>query len=247
MLDRIKRSFKILKLTRKYFRANQVTHDCQFYLNGLLRKVKGDHVLSMMLDIVIDDSYGLKRFNIKALDSIVDIGANVGIFSLHARTLFPDARLLAFEPSSKSRLFLEENIKGLNIDIYPYAVGNSRGKIVLNELDDMSACYISLEKDITALNSQECELINLDDVVAKLEMSDTNHLLKIDCEGSEYEIMQSPSLNSFTYIVGELHTCQYGNPKIGLKMLKDNGFRIDKWVSFPDGLAGVFWASNTNK
>ena len=57
MLDRINRSIKILNLTGKYFRANQVSDDCKFNFNGLLRTVKGDHVLSMMLDIVSNDSY----------------------------------------------------------------------------------------------------------------------------------------------------------------------------------------------
>lgn len=244
MLDRIERSFQILKLTRKYFRASQVPNNCEFNVNGLLRKVTGDHVLSMMLDIISNDSYGLKRFKTKTLDNIVDIGANVGVFSLHAHTLFPNARLLAFEPSIQSRHFLEKNTKGLNIEVYPYAVGNSRGKIILNELDDMSASYISTEKDIAALRSQECELISLDDVVAKIEKPVS--LLKLDCEGSEYEIMKSSALKSFRYIVGEMHTCQHGDPNLGLKMLNNNGFTVNKWVPFPDGLAGIFWATNFN-
>jgi hypothetical protein len=222
MLDRIERSFKILKLTRKYFRASQVPDNCEFNVNGLLCKVTGDHVLSMMLDIISNDSYGLKRFKTKTIDNIVDIGANVGVFSLHAHTLFPNARLLAFEPSTQSRQFLEKNTKGLNIEVYPYAVGNSRGKIILNE----------------------CELISLDDVVAKLQKPVS--LLKLDCEGSEYEIMKSSALKSFRYIVGEMHTCQHGDPTLGLKILNNNGFRIDKWFPFPDGLAGIFWATNTN-
>jgi len=242
MLDRIDRSLKIVKLTRKYFRAKQVPKDCNFNINGQLLRIQGDQVLSMILDIISNDTYGLKRF--KVLDNIVDIGANIGIFSLHASTLFPNARVLAFEPSIKSTFFLEQNVKGLNIEVYPCAVGNSSGKVILNELDDMSACYISLKADIASLGSQECELISLDEIATKLKKP--VNLLKLDCEGSEYEIMQAPSLESFRYIVGELHTCEYGNPQLGLTMLEHRGFKIDKWLPFPDGLAGIFWATRIN-
>ncbi|MEH2361336.1 FkbM family methyltransferase [Nostoc sp.] len=242
MLNRIDRSLKILQLTRKYFRAKQVPRDCTYNINGIIRIVEGEQALSMLLDIVSNDSYGLKRFN--SLDNIVDIGANIGIFDLHASTLFPKAKILAFEPSIQSRLFLENNVAGLNIEVYPYAVGNSRGKVILNELDDLSASYISLENDISSLGSQECELISLNDIAAKLETPVS--LLKLDCEGYEYEIMQASSFDSFRYIVGELHTCQIGNPKLGLEILKNRGFEIEQWFPFSDALAGVFWARNRN-
>ncbi|MEH2455796.1 FkbM family methyltransferase [Nostoc sp.] len=242
MLDRIERSFKIIKLTRKYFRAKQIPRGCTYNINGIIRTVEGEQALSMLLDVVINDSYGLKRF--RYLDNIVDVGANIGTFSLHASTLFPKARILAFEPSIQSRLFLEMNVTGLNIEVYPYAVGNTRGKVILNELDDLSASYISLENDISFLGSQECELISLDDIAAKLETPVS--LLKLDCEGYEYEIMQASSLESFRYIVGELHTCQFGNPQLGLEILKNRSFEIEQWFPFADGLAGVFWAKYKN-
>ncbi|OUL30805.1 FkbM family methyltransferase [Nostoc sp. 106C] len=241
MLDRINRSFKILKLTKKYFRANQITQDdCIYSINGVKRKVYGEQALSMLLDIVSDDAYGLRRFN--HLDNIVDIGANIGVFSLYASTLFPKAKVFAYEPAEQSRLILQKNLIEDNIEINSYAVGNTKRKVILHNPGDISACYISLTKEDSSLASQECELISLDEVAAKLEQK--VNLLKLDCEGSEYEIMQTPSLEKFTYIVGELHTCQDGNPEMGLKTLRSRGFKIDKWSPFPDLKAGVFWASN---
>ena len=243
MFNRINRSLKILKLTRRNFRANQVTPDSIFYLNNIPLKVQGDSVLSMMIDIVSNDAYGLRSLRGK-LSTIVDIGANVGVFSLHARTLFPNAKILAFEPSFKSRKFLEKNTQEFNIEVYPYGVSNRVGKGVLHEVSDMTAFYIASDSSCD-LNTQECELITLDDIRAKFLISDPSTcLLKLDCEGSEYEIMQSLSLKSFGYVVGELHSCPGGEPNLGLDLLRSNNFSVDKWCPFADGSAGVFWASN---
>lgn len=246
MLDKINRSFQVIKLTRKYFRANQVPGDsCMYYINGVPRTIGGSHALSMLIDIVSNDAYGLKRF--KVLDNIVDIGANIGIFSLLASTLFPKARILSYEPGYESRLFLEKNVAGLNVEVFPQAVSNTTGTTLLNNPGDITACYISLEEDVSHLSSgnQECKLTTLDDVAHKLNRTNKISLLKLDCEGSEYEIMQASSLDSFTYIVGELHTCKSGHPELGLQTLKSRGFNIDRWFPFSDGKAGVFWAKNS--
>lgn len=240
MLDRIYRSFAIFKLTRRYFRAKQILVPCNYYINGTCKRIDGEQSLSMIIDIVTNDAYGLKRF--KSLNDIVDIGANIGIFSLHASSLFPTAKILAYEPCDKTRFLLEKNVHGLQIKVCNQAVGSHRGKVNLNYQEDLSASYISLEKSISSPENQECEMIGLDDVVAKLKSP--NSLLKLDCEGSEYEIMQASSLDFFRYIVGEFHTCQNGNPVLGLETLKNRGFNIDAWFPFPDSQAGVFWASN---
>lgn len=242
MLNKIRRSYNILHLTRKYFRANQIPEECCVYnINGFYQAVYGKQALSMLIDIVINDAYGLKRF--KYLDNIVDVGANIGVFSLHAATLFPNAKILAYEPFNTSKSLLKKNITKLNVDLNPYAVGAVTKKVNLNYESDLSAVHIYSNGDSTG-ESQECEMLSLDDVAAKLESS--IGLLKLDCEGSEYEIMQTSSFEKVSYIVGELHTCQSGNPALGLKVLEQKSFVIDKWIPFPDGESGIFWASNSN-
>lgn len=104
MLDKINRSIALIGLTRRYFRARQVPTPCLYYINGVSRTVRGEQALSILIDIVVDDSYGLKRY--KHIDSIVDVGANIGIFALHASTLFPMAKVLAYQPCTQSRLLL---------------------------------------------------------------------------------------------------------------------------------------------
>ncbi|MGB3296359.1 MAG: FkbM family methyltransferase, partial [Phormidesmis sp.] len=257
MLSRIQRSLSIRKLTKNYIRAKQVPqHGCTYYINKLSRVVEGDHALSMLLDISVNDTYGLKRF--ESLESIIDIGANIGIFSLHAASLFPKANILAYEPADQARPYLKKNCEGLNITVFPYAVSNKSGEANLNLDGDLTACYISqtgdenygsessnsLANDITnhAGRSQKCVLITLDEIAKKFEYPIS--LLKLDCEGSEYDILKSSSLSKFREIVGEFHDCPNGNPDIGLSLLRESGFEINKWDLFPDGKAGIVWASN---
>src|SRR5476649_1482869 len=49
-------------------------------------------------NIFYNDCYGLRKIDGK-VDSILDIGGNIGLFSLAARSHFPDARIHSYEPN----------------------------------------------------------------------------------------------------------------------------------------------------
>ncbi|MDI9640281.1 FkbM family methyltransferase [Oscillatoria amoena NRMC-F 0135] len=243
MLKKLARAYSVMQLTRKYFRPSQVPEECcLYYINRMPKRVYGQYALAMLGEIVLNDCYGLKRF--KFLDNIVDIGANIGIFSLHAGTLFPDARILAYEPCNRSRDCLKKNLETLtNATIFSQAVGKTSRTIQLNYQDDLTACYVSSDCESSTLKTQNCEMISFAQVIKQL--SGSIGLLKLDCEGSEYEIMKTSAFQSVCYVVGELHTCTAGTPEFGLEILKEQGFIIDLWHPFADGKAGEFWASNT--
>ena len=87
-------------------------------------------------------------------------------------------------------------------------------------------------------------MVSLDTVAKRLKGPIA--LLKLDCEGSEYEILQTDTFRSVRYVVGEFHTCAAGDPVSGLKILEEQGFYLDVWAPFPGNEAGEFWASNRN-
>lgn len=241
MLSKLFRAYAIARLTKRYFRACQIPREsCVYNINGVMRTVYGQQALAMLLEIVISDVYGLKRF--KYLDNIIDVGANIGIFALHAATLFPAVKIAAYEPSHKLMPNLKKNLSQLNVEIFPYAVGALSRKAALIYKADLSASYIDSNSEIGTVENQECEMISLDEVVANSRAP--IGLLKLDCEGSEFEIMQAASFEDVRYVVGEFHACQDGDPELGINILKQRNFSVDKWFPFQDGKAGIFWASN---
>jgi FkbM family methyltransferase len=92
----------------------------------------------------------------------------------------------------------------------------------------------------------QVETISLDDILFKFEKV---KLLKLDVEGSEFEIlMNSNLLHKVERIVGEYHNgiTPY-NINILLEYLKSNGFEIHKIVPNPDSnnLEGTFFANKS--
>jgi len=66
-----------------------------------------------------------------------DVGANVGVYSLFAASLFPSMEIYAFEPLPANYLRLKENIalNGFeNIRAIPYAIGNGYGLRAFNAI-----------------------------------------------------------------------------------------------------------------
>ena len=54
--------------------------------------------LNDFLSIFLDDDYYLERQN-KEVSSVLDIGANLGFFSIAARNAFPNATIHSYEPN----------------------------------------------------------------------------------------------------------------------------------------------------
>jgi FkbM family methyltransferase len=57
---------------------------------------------------------------------ILDVGANIGTVSIPLAKAVPDGKVYAFEPTSKTRKFLEQNISmnNANVTVVPKAVGH---------------------------------------------------------------------------------------------------------------------------
>jgi len=67
-------------------------------------------------------------------DVFFDVGANVGVYSMYAASLFPEMIIIAFEPMPINHKALRENVlmNGFNIVCFPFAVGNKRGTTLLS-------------------------------------------------------------------------------------------------------------------
>jgi len=132
--------------------------------------------------IVTNDIYKVSSLSSGELDFIVDIGANIGVFSVMMRMKHPRSKIVAVEPCLESLYYLEKNTNMLGIDILPFALGDG-SKFSFFSRDDnlLRNVFISGEE-----NTYQVESITLGDIFNKQKLDiSQNYLLKFDCEGAE--------------------------------------------------------------
>jgi FkbM family methyltransferase len=141
---------------------------------------------------------------------IMDLGANVGIFSRYARELFPQALIVAVEPDP-------ENFKYLyafeDVGFHPInkAIGNGDMYKSLDAANGAMQCYFSKgpgynQFDLEELKYSEVKSIMLTDLK---KYCHGKTVLKLDIEGNETVIFNDPGsmemLKTIDYISLELH------------------------------------------
>ncbi|MFC1858625.1 FkbM family methyltransferase [Thermodesulfobacteriota bacterium] len=158
--------------------------------------------------------------------TILDIGANAGFFSLFAASRFPKASIFAYEPIPVNFRQLERNIdlnKHARIASFQKAVFGFTGEISLcfdpNDLYTTSASVLSTSGPQTETLRVSC--MTLQDILDKHNIERCD-LLKIDCEGSEYEILYNCSRNYLQRIRQTVIEVHKGNePDQNIESLMD--------------------------
>ena len=134
-------------------------------------------------------------------DTFVDIGANVGYYSLVGAVLNPSCSIYSFEPSKGPVYFLRKNV-GLNqfanIQIEESAVGSSSGVISFFEEKYLKYSYLKHHAsgigntinswDIDNFSKYDVRLISLDGYLAS-QPDKRIDLVKIDTEGTENHVL----------------------------------------------------------
>ena len=126
-------------------------------------------------------------------DVFLDIGANIGYFSLYAAKI-RNANVIAFEPSKRELHRFYKNIatnKLNNITVYPFALGNETTKLTLNLADFQNPGKNSIvHSESNKQTSQEIiNIATLGDLVSPIHIGKIK-LVKIDVEGYEYHVLQ---------------------------------------------------------
>jgi FkbM family methyltransferase len=130
----------------------------------------------------IDDQYGLSEIE-GPISTIADIGANVGCFTLAAKSYFPAATIHAYEPNPRILPVLQQNVTKVGASIFSEAVGTVDGYVKM--IDDSFSGNARTESTETSFNAipQVC----LGKVIERL--GGEVDLLKLDCEGAEWQIL----------------------------------------------------------
>ena len=162
------------------------------------------------------DAYGLEQIPFKPGDTVVDIGANIGMISIYLALKHPDIIVYAVEPVPQNYDNLVENISlnGVeNVHVHGCAItGDGRDLPMIAHLESNSGGATGFLSDMQLdghirFNARSRTL----DTFFKLLDIDSCKLLKIDCEGAEYEILlnSSEALQKIEYLSGEFHVNEH--------------------------------------
>ncbi|WP_323757668.1 FkbM family methyltransferase [Roseivirga sp.] len=178
---------------------------------------------------------------------VIDIGANVGFFSLNIFSKYPQAKVIAFEPmpfNYAQLLAYQQEYKDVNWLIENKAIADhSNGLTLYTSTVDGFSTMAGVFKEDSKANEINVVTTTLADVL-KLNDIDKVDLLKLDCEGSEYSIlyhMDDMDLAKISMMSIETH---YGNDfsenhSALVKFLKLKGWNL-KEVSKKE--TGYIWA-----
>ena len=193
-----------------------------------------DDGTKLFKEIFLHDEYFLRKICKDRIFKIVDIGANVGYFSLTARSFFPLAEIHAYEPSKSNFRFLEENALNFNFKPYLSAVGKESCFGNILESGD-AGCLSNFHKD----DSGTCQMTSFSKVITRF--SGNIDLLKLDCEGWEYELLScAKEMEKVCYLTMEYHDKSFDQVR---EILTSINFSVIHYFEYPFS-TGIILARN---
>jgi FkbM family methyltransferase len=173
---------------------------------------------------------------------IVDVGANLGSFVvwLHRRHGVREA--FCFEPEPTSFQLCRFNLFGNGCDfakVVQSAVGGRSRRISLQTADGRPGAVSIYKAPSDNGRTAEVEVIAMNRWLQ--EVSGEFDILKLDCEGAEWEILdETPpkEIRRFRIIVAEVHGDSSGKHPVEdfPRLLEERGFRTIRWDNRAQGV-----------
>lgn len=161
-----------------------------YFRNNITIQTSSGVDASTVLVVFIRKDYG----DVPENSTIIDIGANIGAYSIFAANTSLKTKIYAFEPVPDNYKLLKENIavNHLHERIIPYNLGvaGKKGKQKLFLAGDSP--YHSIYGNPENQASIDMDCCSLEDIFIENKIKQCN-LLKIDCEGAEYDIFYNTS------------------------------------------------------
>lgn len=190
--------------------------------------------LSIAQEIWSKKVYDHANFAFAQNMQVIDIGANQGFFALYVASF--GANVYAYEPSSENFAFLKHNAAtnqcGSLIKPFRAAVAGKKGNVELfvgcnsdGEIVSDTPSITNTNRGGSGLKSETVEAVRLEDILNDNGIAECD-FLKVDCEGGEYEILQTTSPETFKRIRRISMETHDGRGQEALDILKANGFRI---------------------
>jgi FkbM family methyltransferase len=192
----------------------------------------------------------LKPHQLTSPRTVVDIGSHLGFFAVQAALQWPQAQIVAYEPDVTNFNALNRNIdrnRISNVKTYNCAVWKEVGQVAFNVKAQVESHSV-FDTDIGGATKEHITVAatTLGEIVRQLGHQEID-LLKIDCEGCEFELVAS-SLNVFSshvkHLVMEYHSNIRNDIQAALvEPLQALGFEV-KVIPHQGRLTGMIEAKN---
>ncbi|RZK39381.1 MAG: FkbM family methyltransferase [Pedobacter sp.] len=193
-------------------------------INGIKAYIESEEDLFIINEIFKEHCYGFFS-NQKFI--LIDIGLNIGMSSLYFNKLDQILKIYSFEPVpntfDKCIRNLELNNNPIKIKPFNFGLGNSNriDSFSFSEMFKGSVGQIELSeykkntsKELIEVSVKIKEASKIINQIIK-ENPGENVLIKMDCEGAEYEILEnlkeSGVLNSISMLILEWHGVEFLN------------------------------------
>lgn len=175
-------------------------------VDGIRLMCRDDEALHLIGEQLVTQDY--PKIDIPDNATVLDIGANVGFYSIRMAKQFPKAKFICYEPDKKTFDVLLNNVllnskigedgyRMLQIDSINKAVWTHRGSIQLFKHDNLTHS-LTIPSKIT----ETVQTTSFDDCI----LAFNPWLVKMDVEGAEYEIlMDSKMLPTIKVLMVEIH------------------------------------------
>lgn len=168
--------------------------------NGLKFKLRSNSTdLQAFANVWINKEYTKYGFKINENDCIIDIGGHIGLFTIFVSQFCKNGKIITIEPINENFELLKENLELnhiKNVKVFEKAVSDENGTSIMYFDDEDHAAHSLIQNQT---NKREIESITLDKIF-DLENINRCNYLKLDCEGSEFMIMENLSSESYEKI-----------------------------------------------
>ena len=166
--------------------------------------------------------------------TVVDIGAHVGVFATWAATRASGVRVIAVEPSAEICRYLRRNLDAnalTNVVVENAACAGMPGTAVLYRRGPaaMNSLFARDVLESHFVPEANVSVRTLDEIFARHQVRHCD-LLKLDCEGAEYDILFNAAENTLAAVSRislEYHVgLNDHHPSELSEFLADRGFRV---------------------
>jgi FkbM family methyltransferase len=201
-------------------------------------------------NVITNLEYNSQGYEIRSGETVVDVGANIGTFTLLAsRAVGVEGRVFAFEPESENYALLRENVAHngcLNVTAERVAVAGQIGQMTLHHANEGGFHSLHANRLSGSRSAEEVDALTLKYLLDRHGITHCD-LLKVDCEGAEYEILYNLPDDCWariSKIVMEYHgidrdtTQDRARADALATYIEGHGFHIDTYEVFPPPFRG---------